>query len=262
MEIKTLKYGWPLLLLLLSCERPLYFASSETHMISRLDNKGDVQGQLAVNQSLQSIMTYQASAAIALTKHLALRGSWLRGGDDFSVNQLDYGRLSATHLGAGGLYKIPKWNLSASTWLGYSEGSVLNVNRVSLFSEIPETVRLTNNFRRLFVEQQIRYHFQAIEIFGTLSLGNSHLFGFNLAGEPRAESDFLRDYTYHKNNPSAFFGNLGYGISAGSRNIRVQFRIDQLFGSGLGQFNQASSLFFTTGLCLRLEGSRWLTAFQ
>lgn len=262
MEIKTLSHWWPVLLLLVGCERPLYFATNETHMISRLDAKGDIQGQLAINQSLENIMSYQASAAVALTNHLALRGSWLRGGDDSYSQQFDYGRFDAAHLGIGGLYKIPKWHLSGSTWLGYSEGSVLNVNKVSFASESLETVRLTNGYRRLFVEQQIRYHFQAIEVFGTLSMGNSHLFGFNLTGEPREGSAFLRDYTFHKNNRTAFFGNLGWGISAGSRNIRVQFRVDQLFGSGIGQFNQANSIFFTTGLCMRLEGSHWLTAFR
>lgn len=260
MENKTIIIRWfgvVALLLFTCCERPLYFASSENQMFNRLEKGGDIQGEMAISQAFGYVQNYQASGAVALSKHLALRGSIIQGGDDFRRDRLDYGRFSAARLGIGGMYQIQRLPIYGSTWLGYSEGTVVNTNNASLFGSEPQILRLTNSFRRIFIEQQIRYPFHGIELYGSLCVGNSRLFGFNLEGVPNPESDFQRDYLFHTDNPSLTFASVGYGLSGGSRNIRLNARIDQFFGPGMKQLDYFGSFLFTTSVSFRLEGAYW-----
>ncbi len=246
--------------LLPGCNRPLYFATSETQPISTLERQGDFEAQLSFNQSTEFQQSYQASAALAVTPFLAVRGSLLQGGDDFNYQNREYGRINASHLGIGTFYPIKRFDLQASTWFGYSRGTLNSESSVGLPGAAPARptrLFLSNEYARAFVEQQIRYRTNGLEAFLSLSLGNSQVFGIQQQGELEPDGEYASYIQRQLEKPNRFFGNLGYGISGGTNTLRLHFRIDVPLGPASLQLSSGSIFFMSTGVSWKLQAERW-----
>ncbi|MFN3530682.1 MAG: hypothetical protein ACK417_12230 [Bacteroidia bacterium] len=253
------KAGALFLLFLVStgCERPLYFAGPESQPFSRLERAGDIQLQGAMIQSSESLQGYQAAAELAVTRYLALRGSIIRGGDDFSPGR-EFGRFGAHHLGVGAFYPLSNIPLKGSSWIGYSEGQVSNYNNrvINYVDEIYERISVHNSYERWFVEQQLRYALHGIEIFGVAQMGSTRVFNLSQQGDPSPGSKFENSVNWQMQNPRVIYASWGLGVSAGTQNLRVHFRADSWIGQATQQFSADGITFYSAGLSWRIETAR------
>lgn len=236
----------------------MYFAGPDTQLITRLEKTGDIQLQGSIIQSSEDQQAHQGGVEVAVAPFIALRASYLVGGDDFSPER-EYGRITARHFGLGGFYSLGKnSNWHGASWVGYSEGQVANNNyRVTnVWTPTYERISSQNSYSRWYVEQQFRYIFKGVEVFGLVQLGNTRVFNLSQQGVPNPESEFAKSITWQQQNPQVLYAGAGYGLSAGTKNIRLQARVDSWVGPATRQFGTDLISFYSIGLSWRLETSK------
>jgi hypothetical protein len=246
------------LLLASSCERPLYFAAAETGMVSRLKKAGDVQLQGAVAH-LDYQQSFQGTAAVAVSNHFALRAGWQQGADEYEQTYQQYGLLKSYHTGMGGFYAIGQTGWLASTWIGYSRGDVLNVSEMyDNRGRSAGFIRLTNDYSRLYLEQQLRYTHAGIEFFAILRGGNSYVFNLRQVGNPLPDSWIFKQIERQENNPAVGFVSFGYGCSGGSEQLRLHLQFEHWVGPGRLQLAPGNTFIISTGLSWRFGTAPFL----
>ncbi|MFN3530193.1 MAG: hypothetical protein ACK417_09775 [Bacteroidia bacterium] len=225
-----------------ACERPMYMGGPETNMLSSLTETGDMQ----FNGSMSIVdfqTTWQISGEIAATDFLGIRGHWLGGGDSWSETIEHFGRVRGFGVGVGGFYQLPGENVRGSSWIGMGEGGVRNVSGEEFIG--------LNRYNRYYVEQQLSFKVGVFEFVTVGSLGISHVYGFELTGQPVTE--YNRDwYAFQVNNPRAMYGQIGQGMLIGADNLRLNFRADWMFGPGRSQVTRLVPIVFSTGLSYRI----------
>ncbi|MFN3530694.1 MAG: hypothetical protein ACK417_12290 [Bacteroidia bacterium] len=238
-----------------ACQRPLYFASEEVHPITRLDSAGDFQLSGLANLDMGYLQTYKAAAELAISRNLALRGSITRGGHDYLPGNMPLGRVRSHHLGLGSFYKLGD-GYKGATWLGYSQGMVTNEHvLVTSFIFVPRALKINlhNNYSRLFIEQQMRYEFGGMEVFGVLSFGSSRVYNIDFVYNDRLENTLQAEQiSRHQARPNCFYGALALGVSGGTENLRLFARSDMFFGDAVDQLGRNPALFLSTGISWRL----------
>lgn len=248
--IKALCVG-AALLLAGACQRPLYFAASEPVMLSRLEKAGDVQLQGAVAH-LDYQQAFQATAAVAVSHHFALRLGTQRGADEYEATYQQYGLLQSNHAGLGGFYSLGQNGLKGSTWLGYSRGNVLNVNStVDERGRFLGFVRLTNDYSRVYLEQQLRYPYAGMEFFAILRGGSSHVFNFKQEGNLGSDVRLMAQLERQMNNSTLSFASIGLGCSGGSNNLRLHVQMEHWMGPARIQLAPRRVFVVSTGLSWR-----------
>lgn len=248
--------------LLSGCGTLLNFATNESHSVNRLEKPGDLQFSGSAHNALSGQQVYQAEAAVAVARHLAVRGSYLTGGDLKWGNE-KWGKVDARHLGVGRFYTMDSASWAASTWVGYSRGAAFNENpfyRTEISQNPfapnavnPAVITTHNDFERWFIEQQFVYKQSGFELFGVLTLGRSSIYNFRLDGNLPPNSGYETYINEQLMRPHAFFGVLGVGISGGSPHLQVHLRVDQWLGKGAFQVNPTLSTFISTGLSWRIH---------
>jgi len=252
--------------LLSSCGSLLNFATNESHLVNRLEKRGDIQFSGSAQNAISGQQVYQAEAAVAVYQHLAVRGSYLTGGDLKWGNE-KWGKVDAHHLGVGGFYTKDHTLWSASTWIGYSRGTAFNENPYYRTANSqnpfapnavnPAVISTHNDFGRWFIEQQFVYKQSGFELFGVLTFGRSSIYNFRLQGNLPPNSGYETYINDQLKRPQAYFGVLGIGVSGGSPQLQVHLRVDQWLGRGAFQVNPTLSTFISTGLSWRLSNLRW-----
>lgn len=244
-----------LLLLLSSCERPLYFGTHQSHQITRLENPGDFQIQLSGQMDMGLHQIYQADAEVAISRLFALRASMVSGGEYLLADSDKSGTVQARQFGFGSYYAFPVAGYRGASWIGYASGSATNTNTSyssALFSPIT-SIETFNRFERFFAEQQVRYTIKTVDFFGSLTFGASRVLDLQITSTVPEQSDYGLQLQRQQNMPMAAFGVLGFGISGGSPNLRAHLRFDQWFGRAAYQVGNIPSTFVSTGFSWRLQ---------
>lgn len=233
------------------CSSLLNFATNESHLVNRLEKPGDIQFGGSAQNALSGQQIYQTEAAMAVARHLAVRGSYLTGGDLKWGNE-KWGKVNARHLGVGGFYTNDNALWSASTWIGYSQGAAFNQNPIYQRA----VITTWNDFERWFIEQQFVYKQSGFELFGVLTVGRSSVHNFWIEGNLPPNSGYETYINDQLMQPQAYFGLLGIGISGGSPQLQVHLRIDQWLGRGAFQVNPTLSTYISTGISWRMRTLR------
>lgn len=235
------------LLVTFACERPLYMGGPETQLLSNLENPGDMQFQGSLsNNDFQ--FTGQLAGEFAVARNFALRGHLIGGGDDWSTQTERYfGIIRGFGAGVGSFYTIVPTMLKGSTWLGVGEGLVRNEHGTN-FS-------FSNRYSRYYLEQQLCFEVGILEAFVVSSIGQSHVYRFSQQGEPLvdANADWLQQQFQQ---PRAWYGSVGTGLSVGSPVLRLHGRIDWMYGPGRHQVTRLHPFFFSAGLSWRIPAMR------
>jgi hypothetical protein len=246
---------WSYGALIQSCGPSLYFGANESHLINRLEKAGDIQLEVNSQVEVAKQHIYQLEAALAVAPFVGVRGSWLTGGD-LVWGATKWGKVEARHLGIGSFYNLKAPGYKASSWLGYSQGQSFNEDmRYRYPPDGFSTVKINtfNQYERLFIEQQLRYVTEGIELFGSALFGFSRISDLRYEGILPANSPYAFQYNSQLNRPQALFAVIGVGASGGSPNLRLHLRVDQWFGAGARQIRPLYGTYISTGFNWRIQ---------